>query len=196
LHRLRWRSDAALFGFTGGAKTQPQVNGCGLLRTPHINPPLPYPRAQRSPLPLPPGPTGQTWRRWSNTHAMWSLWKGWRLGSDSAARGGRGGAQGSDCREGIRYPSQALASAHIRRHVNMARIRQSRPDSGLGFQVKLLKLFPLRSEAGQRGEVSACSPRARRGATPANVDPVSDLLVTNTMEPCQQARPRRRGCHS
>jgi len=35
----------------------------------------------------------------------------------------------------------------------MAQIRQSRPDSGLGFQVKFvnpLKFFPLRSKAGRR----------------------------------------------
>ena len=30
---------------------------------------------------------------------------------------------------------------------NLAHIRQSRPDSGIGFQVNSFKLFPLRSEA-------------------------------------------------
>jgi len=36
--------------------------------------------------------------------------------------------------------------------VNVAQIRQARPDSGIGFQVKVLiffKLFPPRSEAGR-----------------------------------------------
>ena len=48
---------------------------------------------------------------------------------------------------------------------NMARIRQSRPDSGLGFQVKILeglKVFPFRSAAApelglERGEVEEVS---------------------------------------
>ena len=35
----------------------------------------------------------------------------------------------------------------VRCRANMAHIRQSRPDCGLGFQVKVLKFFPLRSEA-------------------------------------------------
>jgi len=39
---------------------------------------------------------------------------------------------------------------HVRCRAKMAHTRQSRPDPGLGFQVKVLetfKLFPLRSEA-------------------------------------------------
>ena len=40
----------------------------------------------------------------------------------------------------------------------MAHIRQSRPDSGLGFQVKVLhtlQLFPLRSEADAKPKLRA-----------------------------------------
>jgi len=36
---------------------------------------------------------------------------------------------------------------HIRHQANSAHVGQSRPDVGLGFQVKVLKLFPLRSAA-------------------------------------------------
>ena len=35
---------------------------------------------------------------------------------------------------------------------NMAHIRQSNPDSGLGVHIEVLKLFPLRSDAGRQNE--------------------------------------------
>ena len=41
---------------------------------------------------------------------------------------------------------------------NMAHLRQSRPDSGRGFQVEMLKVSPLHSAAGWRH--SLCSRRA------------------------------------
>ena len=47
---------------------------------------------------------------------------------------------------------------------NMARVRQSRPDSGLGFQTKSLytfKVFPVRSERGLADRRERASERER-----------------------------------
>jgi len=44
------------------------------------------------------------------------------------------------------------------RRANVAHVRQSRPDSGLGFQVKDFKVFPLRSTAARHQP-----PCSRRG---------------------------------
>jgi len=50
-----------------------------------------------------------------------------------------------------------LGSGTHRFRANMAHVRQSRPDSGLGFQVKVLKPFQVDPSSLGGGQAQTCS---------------------------------------